>query len=80
MNLEETFQGYLNTILKSLKIDNIKNKWSNHWKILCEVADGLLSNKFRNTARNTSENALCLTERMRGLCENYLVINHIKIK
>ena len=61
----------MNTELKSLKFDNVEETWNNFGKLVCEVTDVVLGKKIRNTARNFSENALCLIER-RGLYTNYL--------
>ena len=40
--------------------------------IACEVTDGVLGKKVRDTARNISENDLCLTGGRRGFYKNYL--------
>ena len=61
----------LNTKLESLKFDNVEDERNNFWKMVCEVADGVLRKKVGNRARNISENALCLTER-RDQYQNYL--------
>jgi hypothetical protein len=70
--LRETFQGKLNTKLESLKLDNVKDGWNNFRKVICEIVDGVLGKKVRNTARNISDNALCLIQKRRGMYKLYL--------
>jgi len=62
----------LNNKLERLKIDLVEDGWINFRKIICEVSDGVLGKNVRNAARNISEKALCLMERRRGSCKNYL--------
>ena len=40
--------------------------------VICEVVNCVLGKKVKNTARNTSEKALCLIERRGGLYKKYL--------
>ena len=71
-SLRETLQEQLNIKLKSLKLNNEEDGWSNFRKIVCEVADGVLGRKDGNVASNISKNALSLVEKRRSVHGNYL--------
>ena len=55
-----------------LNFNNVEYGWNNFRKTICEVADGVLGKKVRFAAWNICEKALCLIERRRHLCKNYL--------
>jgi len=46
-----------------IQFDNVKDRWNNFMKIVCEVADGVLGKKVRNSYRGISENDLYFLER-----------------
>ena len=48
------------------------DEWNSFRKTICEVADGVLGKKVRNTFRNISEKALYLIDKRRDLWKNHL--------
>jgi hypothetical protein len=49
----------------------MEDGWNNFRKTIYEVSDGVLGKKVKKVASNTSEKALCLIDRRRGLYKNY---------
>jgi len=50
----------------------VEDCWNNFRKTIYEVADDFLGKKVKTAARNCNEKGLCLIERRRVLCKNYL--------
>jgi len=71
-NLRETFQEQLNAKLDSLNFNSVEYGWNNFRKTICEVADGVLGKKAKSSFRNISEKALCLIDRRKGFCKNFV--------
>ena len=58
-------------IMKKIWFSKDENLRNNLRTIGCEVADGVLGKKVRKAARNISEKAICLKQKIIGLYKNY---------